>query len=210
MSETLMTDAAIQPNDAVEQVEAAPVEAGQEAVTEQAQQEAGQPKGEDAAKPSSEAGEYKIEAPEDAAFDSRVLDAYTEIAKELKLPQDAAQKMLEKISPIVKERQSQQIAEVHNAWAETAKSDKEFGGDRLNENLAVARKALDAFGTTDLRVLLNETGLGNHPELIRFMVRAGRAISSDTFVGGTAAASKTATGPKGFNDFAASLYPNQK
>ena len=70
------------------------------------------------------------------------------------------------------------------SWSESSRTDKEFGGDKLNENLAVAQKAMNAFGTPELRAVLNKTGLGNHPELIRAFVRAGKAISEDTFVPG--------------------------
>ena len=75
----------------------------------------------------------------------------------------------------------------HNEWLETSKADKEFGGEKLPENLGVARKALDAFATPELCKLLDETGLGNHPEVIRMFFRAGKAISEDKFVGGNQA-----------------------
>jgi hypothetical protein len=69
----------------------------------------------------------------------------------------------------------------------------------------VAKKALDAFGTTELRSLLNESGLGNHPEVIRFMFRAGKAISEDSMVTGTKGEAKSA-GPRSFNDLADAMY----
>ncbi len=66
----------------------------------------------------------------------------------------------------------QQIAQ----WATSAESDKEFGGDAFNENVAVAAKAVEAFGTPEFRSLLNESGLGSHPEVIRFAFRAGQQL----------------------------------
>jgi hypothetical protein len=69
----------------------------------------------------------------------------------------------------------------------------------------VAKKALDAFGTAELRSLLNESGLGNHPEVIRFMFRAGKAISEDSMVTGTKGEAKSAR-PRSFNDLADALY----
>ena len=41
------------------------------------------------------------------------------------------------------------------------------------------------FGTPELRDVLNMTGLGNHPEIIRAFYRAGKAISEDAFVSGS-------------------------
>ena len=151
---------------------------------------------------------YEFQAIEGQEFDPEVMKSFSEIAKELDLPQDAAQKVLDKVAPKILERQMQALETARNEWAESARTDKEFGGDKLNDNLVVAKKALDSFGTPELRKLLNESGLGNHPEMIRMMYRAGKAISEDRFVGGTRGGQKS--GPKGFNDLASALYSNQQ
>ena len=167
-------------------------------------------------KPGDNAGPAKIGAPEKYEFkahegyefDSSVINAYSEVAKELNLTQDAAQKVLDKMAPALQARQAEQINSIREEWAAQAKTDKEFGGEKMAENLGVARKALDAFGSPELRTLLNESGLGNHPEVIRLFYRAGKAISEDRFVGGSPAAGKGA-GLKSFSDFASALYSNQ-
>jgi hypothetical protein len=150
---------------------------------------------------------YEFTAPEGREYDPGVLNAYSEVAKELNLPQEAAQKMIDKIAPLIEARQIERIESVRTEWAEASKGDQEFGGDKLNENLAVAKKALDKFGSPELRTLLNESGLGNNPEVIRFMYRAGKSISEDTFVGGSKGNQKN--GPKNFNELASALYSNQ-
>lgn len=147
---------------------------------------------------------YEFKAPEGGAFDDAVLGAFSEVAKELNLPQDEAQKVIDKVAPVLQARQAEQLAAVSNEWAQSARVDKEFGGDKLDENLATAKKALDAFASPELRTLLNESGLGNHPEMIRLMYRAGKAISEDRFVAG-----KTGS-PQGQRDHAKSLYPSQQ
>lgn len=161
----------------------------------------------DEAKPQGAPEKYEFTAPEGKAYDPEVIGQFSEVAKELNLPQDAAQKILDKVAPVIAERQVQAIEAARNAWAVTSKADKEFGGDSLSENLAVAKKALDSFGSDELRTLLNQSGLGNHPEVIRFMYRAGKAISEDVFVGG-GQGGKTA--PKSNSDYASSLYPSQQ
>ena len=133
---------------------------------------------------------YEFTPAEGTQFDEQVIGAFSEIAKELNLTQEAAQKVLDKMAPAIQARQSEQIAAVQSAWANQAKSDKEFGGDKLNENLAVAKKALETFGSPELSALLNESGMGNHPEIIRAFYRAGKAISEDRFVGGGASHSR--------------------
>lgn len=148
--------------------------------------------------------QYEFKAPEGQKFDDLVIAEFTEVARELDLPQDAAQKILDKVAPVIQARQTEQINAARTAWGEATRTDKEFGGDKLNENLAVAKKALDKFGSPELRVLLNESGLGNHPEVIRMMYRAGKAIGEDTFVGGKQ------TGATPSQSAAKALYPSQQ
>lgn len=153
------------------------------------------------AKPEGAPDKYEFKAPEGAEFDTQVIENFSEVAKELNLTQDAAQKILDKMAPKIAARQVERLEAARTEWAESAKADKEFGGDKLTENIAVASKALEAFGTPELRALLNETGLGNHPEVIRFFYRSGKAISEDRFVGGGSAQAEPAT-------IAQRMYPN--
>lgn len=130
---------------------------------------------------------YVFAAPEGTEYDPEVLESFSGAAKEAGLTQDAAQKLIGKMAPALAARQADQVQAIHKEWLDSSTADKEFGGEKLAENLGVARKALENFGSPDLRKLLDETGLGNHPEVIRFMYRAGKAISEDTFVGGSTA-----------------------
>jgi len=144
-------------------------------------------------------------------LDPEVLTAFGEVAKELNLPQEAAQKVLDKVAPVMQERQAKAAEQVRLDWANESQSDKEFGGEGLNDNLTVAKQSLDAFGTDALKSLLQDTGLGNHPEIIRFMYRAGKAISEDSYVGNSEGANaKGNSMPKDFNGIAAALYSNQQ
>jgi hypothetical protein len=170
--------------------------------TEAANAEGGEASGEKA--PEGAPEKYEFSIPEGSTLDAEGLEAFSEIAKDLNLSQDAAQKMIDKMAPEMAARQAEAIKAVQAEWLEGSKVDKEFGGEKLNENLSVAKKALDTFGTPELRTLLNETGLGNHPEIIRMMYRAGKAISEDKFVPATGGS------PAGSKDFAKSLYPNQQ
>lgn len=143
--------------------------------------------------------------PEGIKLDEPIMGEFQTLAKDLNLPQEAAQKLVdlagkmqlgtvEQIQATV-ERQSQE-------WAEATKADKEFGGDSFEANLALAKSALDKFGSPELKTLLSETKLGNHPEVVRFMVRAGKAISQDGFIpGGMNGASR---------DPASVMYPSMK
>ena len=144
-------------------------------------------------------------------LDPEVLTAFGDVAKELDLPQEAAQKVLDKVAPVLQRRQAQAVEEVKVEWANEAKADQEFGGESLESNLTVAKSALDTFGTDALKSLLSESGLGNHPEVIRFMYRAGKAISEDSYVGNSLGANaKGNSMPRDFNGIANALYSNQQ
>lgn len=228
-TETLMTDQAATTTEgtaasqdaATTQVQGTPAPAEGVAATQQATEgqttdatadtkpaEGEKPADDQDAKPQGAPDKYEFTAPEGAAaFDDSVIEQFSEVARELNLPQEAAQKVLDKMGPAIQARQAETIQAARTMWAESAKSDKEFGGEKLTENLAVAKKALDTFGSPELRTLLNESGLGNHPEMIRVLYRAGKAISEDRFVG---AGRGGKVAPKSNSDYASALYPSQQ
>ena len=147
---------------------------------------------------------YEFKSPENIKLDDGVISEFSTVAKELGLTQDAAQILIDKLAPKMAERDAARYADAAQAYrnelTNQAKIDKEFGGDKLDENISIAKKALDAFGTPELLTLLNESGLGNHPEIIRAFYRAGKAINPDNVVvkGGNQP-------PKG-SDLATKLY----
>ena len=151
---------------------------------------------------------YEFKPVDGRELDSETMSTFAEVAKEAGLTQDAAQKILDRMAPQMAQRQQAQIEAIRNEWVAASKTDSEFGGEKIAENLATAKKALDQFGTPELRALLNESGLGNHPEIIRLMYRAGKAISEDKYVGPSQGAGAKAA-PKDFGGMASALYSNQ-
>jgi hypothetical protein len=135
--------------------------------------------------------------PEGIVIDEPGLEALKATAKDLNLSQDAAQTLVDQ-AVAMRQRDVDAIVAVRQEWLDASKADKEFGGDKLDENLAVAKRGLEAYGTPALSALLNETGLGNHPEIIRLLVKAGRTASEDRIVTGR-------TGPT--TDRASRMYP---
>lgn len=129
--------------------------------------------------------------PENVTMDSPVMDEFKAVAKETGLSQEAAQKMVTlaaKMQTNVVDKLRSHVDATAKEWETAAKADAEIGGAQFNENLGLAKKALDTFGTPELKTLLKESRMGSNPEVVRFMVRAGKAISQDGFVPGRAAA----------------------
>lgn len=199
--ETLMTTAATTPEGDASQ----PTEPAATAAVQDGQQQPPEAKGPEATPETPQGAPEKYAdfvAPEGTAIDAGLIGEFSEVAKELNLPQASAQKVIDKMVPVMAKRQAQQLAEASSQWAEQSKTDKEFGGASLDENLGMAKKALDTFASPDLRKLLNESGLGNHPEIIRTFYKVGKAISEDKFVTG-------GTGSRPGEDPAKRLFPNQ-
>ena len=85
------------------------------------------------------------------------------------------------------------------AWEAASRNDPDFGGEKLGESLATANRVFEAYdpqGT--IRAMLTETGYGNHPDLIRFMVAIGRDLAPDRMV--------SASGASGLD--ARAFFPN--
>ena len=131
--------------------------------------------------------QYEFKPPEGVEFDEATIGVYAEAAREAGLSQQAADIVLNKIAPHLAQQQAARLAEARNDWAQQSRADAEFGGEKLDENLAVAKKAVEALASPELKTLLEQSGLGNHPEIIRLFYRAGRSLSQDGFVGGKAA-----------------------
>jgi hypothetical protein len=169
-------------------------------------------------------GEGKPTAPEQYEFkfsegvdvDADTLKEFEAFAREKGLDQESAQAIAD-FGPKLQEKfVAKQMAAIEQAakdWGQQAQTDKEFGGDKLQENLSVAKKAVDAFGTPELKALLGKyhptenpkgTGLGNHPEVIRLLFKAGKAISEDTMVNSNAPRNGVAKDP------ASVLFPDMK
>lgn len=122
-------------------------------------------------------------------LDAGVLSEFQSLAKELNLSQASAQKLIDLQGKLEAARAGgaqQAITAQAEAWANAVQNDAELGGEHFEVTRETAAKAIQQFGTPELRKLLNETGLGNHPELVRFCQRIGKALGEDNLVlGGT-------------------------
>lgn len=138
-------------------------------------------------KPVSAAPEkYEFTAGKDQELDKEAVAAFEPIARELGLSNEQAQKIVDvygsTIMPQLVKQQAEAWQQQVTGWAETVQADKELGSV---ESIGNAQKAMEQFGTPELKEYLNETGLGNHPELIRIFSKIGKSMSEDGFVGGS-------------------------
>lgn len=166
----------------------------------------GKPAGE--AKAQEPGQEFAIKVPEGVEADPALLSEFAAVAKEKGLSQEQAQAVVDfqfKVQKSQAETQEKALEEQSQKWVTQVKTDKEFGGPKLDQNLVIARKAMDQFGDPELKELLNAFGLGNHPALVRYFIKVGRALGEDSVAGATAAPSNGRTNPD--EALMRSLYP---
>ena len=122
---------------------------------------------------------FEVKTPEGIQLDQASLDEFTSIVKDKDLsPSERAQKLAD----LAVKREADRVKafqETVQSWADTVAKDPELG---KAENQAAARKVVEDFGTPELRDLLNNTGMGNHPEVVRFVLNVSKAMSEDTIV----------------------------
>ncbi len=127
------------------------------------------------------------------ALDKELVDALTPMAREMGWGNDQASKVAQfyndTVMPKLESAFQAQLAEGVQAqrteWANEAKAsistDPVYDGKKLEDVLPVSAKAIDALGGTDFRTFLDETGLGNHPALLKVMYQVGKAMTEDGF-----------------------------
>lgn len=145
-----------------------------------------------------------FELPQGVEVDAAALEEAHQLFAEARLSQPQAQKLVDLYAGKMNELVQRQISAAEGrqkAWVTEVKSDPELGGRRFEAARAAAQKALNRFGTPELRRTLDELGVSNSPQLFRFFVRVGQAVSEDSWVGARAGAS----GPSA----AETLYPTK-
>lgn len=112
----------------------------------------------------------------------------SEWAKEANLDQEGAQKMADKAASYLQKARQAQMEAIQTqkaAWEAEVRADKEIGGEKLDANLAVAKKAMETYFPAEFKTFLEETGLGNHPAMVRGLYKIGKPLMEDSMVRGS-------------------------
>ena len=112
--------------------------------------------------------------PEGIEVDTAMMDEFKPLAKELGLTQEAAQKLIDiqtKHAKAFADAEQAEWDDLNKQWQETAKADKEIGGDKLPEVLSNVNKVLEKLGTEALTETLEWSGMNNNPEVVRLLNR---------------------------------------
>jgi hypothetical protein len=202
-----------------EEVEARQAEATRRAaLTEEERAAEDQAKAEVAAAnaPPEEYADFTVTA-EGVVLDPEMITEFKPLAKEFGLNQEKAQKLVD-LAVKVQQRTMDGIFAMHEerkaTWLKEAKADPEIGADiskwdEKTPGSAADSVALRAFNTLSqghpgMKAMVDELGIGNHPEFLRLMHRIGTNMREDTFeIPGTGGGEK----PK---SLANALWPGMK
>ena len=80
-------------------------------------------------------------------------------------------------------------------WLEQLKSDKEYGGEKFNESVENAKRVVEKYAEPEFKNFLNDSGLGNHPLIVKMFSKLGKAFGEDHFKDGTPIVTKKTVSP---------------
>ncbi|ENW78220.1 hypothetical protein F909_03906 [Acinetobacter sp. ANC 3929] len=112
--------------------------------------------------------------------DSKVLQ---ELGQQFKMPQEAVQKIVD-LGVQMQQRQVAEQQQMVRSWIDATRADAEYGGEKLQQSLLTAQKALTLPRGDKISKLLVSSGLGNHPDVIGFMTEVGKLLQPDSIVTG--------------------------
>lgn len=160
-----------------------------------------------------------IVIPEGFEKDDALLGEFATLLNDDKLSRaDRANKLIELQAKVLKaasEKGSALFVQQQQEWQDQVRSDPEIGGTGLDAKLGNIAKLLDLFGgtkpaqgaardATKLRQLLDTTGAGNNPEMVRFLSNIAEAMVAE---GKIVPAGTPSSGPK---DAASLLFDGKK
>lgn len=146
-----------------------------------------------------------FELPEGMELDNASLEQAIPVFKDLGLSQEQAQKLVSLRAEQIKadmQSQEENQKKLLGEWQKQTESDPEYGGDKFKGSVEAAHLAIDKLATPEFTKLLNDTGLGNHPEVFRIMFRIGKLMQEDVPLASGQASQKPL-------DRLQVLYPNE-
>ena len=129
------------------------------------------------------------------ALDEEAMTLATPLMRGLGLDAEKAQAFLHDAAPIItsmitKAREADAAATkteqdaLRADWASAIKADPEYGGAKFDKTVSNAGVFMDRFLDQEGRDLLNASGLGNHPSLVRAFAKAGMHFAEGEIITG--------------------------
>lgn len=131
-----------------------------------------------------EGEEIEVVLPKDSKLSKEDADAVKAFAKEHKLTKEQAEAVLglsDKAVNSYLSAQKKQLQQTVSQWEKQVKADPEIGGEKYVKSVEIAKKGYKN-APESMRIFLNETGLGSHPDVIKFFYKLGKLGLNDKMV----------------------------
>jgi len=127
---------------------------------------------------------YDFKAPEGMELNQPLLDAVSPVFKEMGLSQEQAGKLFETYNKVVVAEEAKREADFTDFMKQKVTEynttiRKEWGA-QYDVNLATAQRGLARVMSPEAKAILDETGLGSHPEFVKAFYAVGKMVSEDT------------------------------
>lgn len=114
-----------------------------------------------------------LEIPETIELSEEQTTEFTELVNNAESKVDLANKLMSMYATVATEAATagaKAFVEMNETWIKEIETDIEFGGDRQEQSLAVAKDIVDRYGSgPGFNKILHLTGMGNNVEFLRFL-----------------------------------------
>ena len=113
------------------------------------------------------------------------LDGFREFAHDTGLTQDQANNILKLYGDIQEEQEESQQNGLEELRTNTTMELQKEWGKNFDGKMDYAKRAFAQFASPELSQLMDESGMGNHPEMLRVFAKVGELMGEDSLVVGT-------------------------
>lgn len=160
---------------------------------------------------SDDEGYADFEFPEGTIVNETLLSGATAMFREDGLSQERAQEYVTMYATeINNERAAAEIALQEQAdeqaanWKKAVQTDPDIGGENLKKNLGISALGVKSVGTPELAQVLKDSGLGNHPAIVKAFYKVGLMFAEDE----PGAGGQNTGDSVGQKDIVERMYPN--
>ena len=118
-------------------------------------------------------------------FEPEQTENFRQFAHELGLNNQQAETIYQAYQQDIAERDQVSQQQFEQFEVDNLNALQQEWGDQFNHNLEMARRAFMNFATPEAVQIVEETGMGNHPELLKVFARIGEVLAEDSVLPGT-------------------------
>ena len=118
------------------------------------------------------------------------LDALRQYASDYGIDKAGAQELIDFHISVLERQQEAQLEgweKIKSDWAEQSRNDKALqdNAGNIDQALSLAKKGVESLGGKELLEVLNMTGVGSHPAIIKAFKVVGENIQSGRIISGS-------------------------